>query len=103
NGELLHKGRLGEDVTLQEGQESARICILNILASLKKEIVTLEKIKQVIKVTGFIASTPNFIEQGIVMNSATDLINDILGDKGTHARSAIGTAVMPKNAPVEIE
>src|SRR5699024_11863107 len=90
-------------VTMEEAKELARICTLNMLANLKAEIGSLAKVKQVIKVTGFIASATGFTNQGEVLNAASDLLVDIFSERGKHARSAVGTPVMPKNTPVEIE
>ena len=103
DGKLPQEGKVGDTVTIEEGQKLAEICVINMLANLKGEIGSLDRVKQVIKVTGFVASATGFTQQAIVMNGATDLLVDIFGKKGIHARSAVGTAVMPRNTPVEIE
>lgn len=103
DGELPYIGKVGDTVTIEEAQKSAEYCILNALASLKEKIGTLDKVKQVVKVTGFVASASGFSQQAIVMNAATELLIKIFGEKGRHARSALGCAVMPRNTPVEIE
>lgn len=103
DGELPHVGKVGDTVTLEEGQKLAEICVLNMLGNLKGEVGSLEKVKQIIKVTGFVASANGFSQQSVVMNGATDLLIEIFGEKGVHARSAVGAAVMPRNTPVEIE
>ncbi len=103
DGHLPKEGKVGDTVTLEEAKELARICTLNMLANLKAEIGSLAKVKQVIKVTGFIASATGFTNQGEVLNAASDLLVDIFSERGKHARSAVGAPVMPKNTPVEIE
>lgn len=103
DGKLPREGKVGYTVSLEEAKKLAEICILNMLANLKKEIGSLDKVKQIIKITGFIASATGFTQQGDVMNVASDLLINIFGEKGMHARSAVGTPVMPKNTPVEIE
>lgn len=103
DGKLPLEGKVGDTVTIEEGQKLAEICVINMLANLKGEIGSLEKVEQIIKVTGFVASATGFSQQAIVMNGATDLLIDIFGEKGIHARSAVGAAVMPRNTPVEIE
>lgn len=103
DGKLPQTGQCGKDVSIEEGQKLAEICVLNALAQLKKNLGSLDKIKQFVKITGFISSTDDFTQQGAVLNGATQLLIDIFGDKGKHARSAVGTPVMPGGTPVEIE
>lgn len=103
DGKLPKTGQCGKDVTVDEGSELAEICVLNALASLKKELGSLDKIEQFVKITGFISSADDFTAQGSVLNGATNLLIAIFGDKGKHARSAVGTPVMPGGTPVEIE
>lgn len=103
DGKLAQEGKVGDTVTVEEARRLAEISVLNILAQLKAEIGSLDKVEQIIKITGFIASATGFTKQGAVMNGATDLLIDIFGERGVHARSAVGTAVMPSNTPVEIE
>lgn len=103
NGKLAQTGKLGDTVSIEEGQKLAELCILSCLASLKDKIGSLNNVKQVIKITGFVASATGFSQQADVMNAATNMLVDIFGEKGVHARSAIGAAVMPLNTPVEIE
>lgn len=102
-GVPVFKGKLGAGVGMEEGQEAARLCILNILASLHAYLGDLDRIKNVVKLLGFVASTPDFCRQPEVMNGASQLLIDLLGDRGRHARSAIGTNVLPGDIPVEIE
>ncbi len=104
NGVALRKGKLGKDLTIEEGQEEAKIVILNTLATMHATFGDLNRIKNVVKILGFIASDVNFTSQPIVMNAASKLLIDIFGnEKGEHARSAIGTSVLPNDIPVEIE
>lgn len=103
DGKLPQTGQCGKDVTIEEGKKLAEICVLNALATIKSELGDLNKIKQFVKVTGFISSTDDFTQQGAVLNGATDLLIDIFEEKGKHARSAVGTPVMPGGTPVEIE
>jgi enamine deaminase RidA (YjgF/YER057c/UK114 family) len=103
NGELPYAGKVGDTVSIEEAQETARICIMNALSSLKDKIGSLDKVKKVVKITGFVSSASGLTDQALVMNAATDLLRSIFGEKGVHARTAVGVAVMPLNTPIEIE
>lgn len=103
DGKLVASGLLGRDLDTAAGQEAARYCAINILAQAKAAIGDLEQIRKIVKITVFVASEPNFTEQHLVANGASDFLVAALGEKGKHARSAVGTAVLPLNAPVEIE
>lgn len=97
-------GRLGRDLTLEDGQEEARRCIINILSNLHEEIGDLNRIKRFVKMLAFIASDDDFTQQPLVANGASALIRDVFGDDvGVPTRSAIGVNVLPGNIPVEIE
>lgn len=102
-GHLIATGLLGQDIDATRGQEAARQCAINILAQAKAALGDLENIARIIKITVFVASTPDFTTQHLVANGASDLLVAVLGDKGKHARSAVGVASLPLNAPVEIE
>lgn len=102
-GEPVFKGKLGANITLEQGQEAARICVLNALAVLQDELGSLEKVKNVVKVLGFVASAPGFNNQPLVINGCSQLLIDVFGNAGRHARSAIGTNELPGDIPVEIE
>ncbi|WP_353641529.1 RidA family protein [Mesorhizobium sp. WSM2239] len=102
-GKLQVTGLLGRDVDTAAGQEAAKLCAINILAQAKAAIGDLEKIKRLVKITVFVASTPDFAEQHLVANGASDFLVAVLGESGKHARSAVGTASLPLNASVEIE
>ena len=103
NGKLLYEGKLGSDLTVEQGYEAARQTMINCLAVLKSEMGDLSKIKQVVKLLAFVNSAPGFVEQPYVINGASELLEEILGDKGKHARSAIASNELPFNTPVEIE
>ncbi|MBZ9654754.1 RidA family protein [Phyllobacterium lublinensis] len=102
-GKLVHTGLLGRELGVEQGQEAAKACAVNILAQAKAALGDLEKIARIVKITVFVASTPEFTQQHLVANGASDLLVAVLGDIGRHARSAVGTAALPLNAPVEIE
>ena len=103
SGELISKGLLGQDVEIEEAYRAAQICTLNALAAIKGVIGDLDRIKQVVRVVGYVASVPTFIQQPAVVNGASELLIEIFGQDGKHARSAVGMAVLPLNASVEIE
>ena len=103
DGILVYKGKLGKDLTVEEGYEAAKISIVNCLAVLKDHLGSLDRITRVVKLLGFVASTPDFDQQPYVINGASDLLIKIFGEKGKHARSAIGTNILPFGTPVEIE
>lgn len=102
-GELHVKGKVGAEVTAEEAKDLARICALNALAAVKSVIGDLDRISQVVKVVGFVASAPDFTGQPGVINGASELLGEVLGEKGVHARSAVGVAVLPRDTPVEVE
>ncbi len=102
-GMSTHKGKVGAEVTVEEGQEAARMCVLNALAVLHDALGSLEKVKNVVKLLGFVASAPGFTSQPMVINGASQLLIDVFGEAGKHARSAIGTNELPGDIPVEIE
>ena len=102
-GELISKGLLGQEVEIEEANKAARICTLNALAAIKGVIGDLDRIKQIVRVVGYVASVPTFTQQPAVVNGASELLLEIFGENGKHARSAVGMAVLPLNASVEIE
>ncbi|AKN15906.2 LysR family transcriptional regulator [Mycobacterium haemophilum DSM 44634] len=101
-GRLARTGKVGADVSPDEGKALARICALNALAAVDS-LVGLDSVTRVVKVVGFVASAPGFNGQPSVVNGASDLFAEVFGDKGTHARSAVGVAELPLDAPVEVE
>ncbi len=103
NGEPRYSGRVGAERTLEEGQAAARLCALNGLAAVKAEIGDLDKVKRVVKLLGWVSSAPDFTQQPQVMNGASVLLQDIFGERGKHARSAVSAHVLPNNITVEVE
>ena len=103
NGELISKGLLGQEVATEDANKGARVCTLNALAAIKGVIGDLDRIRQIVRVVGYVASIPTFTQQPAVVNGASELLLEIFGDAGKHARSAVGVAVLPLNASVEIE
>ena len=102
-GELIASGKVGAEVDEATAHECARVCILNALAAVAAVVGGLDNIRSIVKVVGFVASDPSFSGQPTVINGASDLLGEIFGDAGSHARSAVGVSVLPKDAPVEIE
>ena len=102
-GELRKTGKVGDAVTLEEAKGAARICALNALAAAAAEAGGLNRIGRVVKVTGYVASAPDFNRQPEVINGASELIGQVFGEAGLHARSAVGVAELPLDAPVELE
>ena len=103
NGELICKGLLGQDVDVEQAYQAARICTLNALAAIKGVVKDLDQVVQVIRVVGYVASASNFTQQPAIVNGASELLLEIFGEVGKHARSAVGVASLPLNASVEIE
>lgn len=99
----LPQGKLGAEVSLEQGQEAARLCVLNALSVLKSELGSLDRIARVIKLTGFVASASGFVNQPRVIDGASNLMLEIFAQAGQHARSAVGVAELPRSVPVEIE
>ena len=96
-------GKLGKDLTVAEGREAARNVGINLLASLKAEIGSLSKVRRIVKVLGMVNSTPDFMEQPEVINGFSELMGEVFGERGEHARSAVGMNSLPRNISVEIE
>lgn len=103
DGELVVTGRLGEDLTVEDGLVAARQCAINILAQLNTALGDLARVRRVVKVTVFVASTPSFTQQHLVANGVSELIGEVLGDAGRHARSALGVTSLPLGSPVSAE
>lgn len=102
-GKLVAKGKLGAEVSVEDGQKAARACAVNLLAQVKSAIGDLDKVLRVVRLGGFISSIPAFLDGPKVMNGASDLMVTALGDKGRHARTTIGVSVLPMDAAVEVE
>ncbi|WP_440067810.1 RidA family protein [Streptosporangium sp. OZ121] len=103
DGKLVATGKVGAEVDVEDAYELARACALNALAAVASEAGGLSNIVRIVKVVGFVASAPGFTGQPQVVNGASDLLAAVLGDAGRHARSAVGVAVLPLDAPVEVE
>lgn len=101
-GKLTRTGKVGADVSPEDGHALARICALNALAAVDA-LVGLDEVARVVKVVGFVASAPNFNGQPVVVNGASELLGEVFGDAGAHARSAVGVSELPLDAPVEVE
>jgi enamine deaminase RidA (YjgF/YER057c/UK114 family) len=102
-GKPVIQGKLGQDLSIEEGYEAARLCGINILAAIKDYLGDLDRVDSMIKVLGLVASGPDFFDQPAVMHGFSDLMVEVLGDRGLHARSAMGTCCLPNNIPVEVE
>ncbi|HLO76655.1 MAG TPA: RidA family protein [Magnetospirillum sp.] len=103
NGKPAVLGKLGADVTVEDGARGARLCALGLLAQLKAATGDLDRVKRVVRLTAFVASTPDFTDQPKVVNGASDLMVEVLGDAGRHARVAVGAPALPLNVAVEID
>src|SRR5580765_1547783 len=103
DGKLVAKGQLGGGVSIEDGQKAARACAVNLLAQLKAALGDLDKVTRVVRLGGFINSAPGFTDGPKVMNGASDLMVEVFGEKGRHARSTVGVAALPANAAVEVE
>lgn len=102
-GQLIATGKVGGQVSEEEAVECARQCALNGLAAIRAELGSLSEIKRIVKVVAFVASTPDFTGQPQVANGVSELLGDVFGEAGQHARSAVGVPVLPLDAPVEVE
>lgn len=103
DGKLMAMGLLGRELGTEAGKLAAKWCAVNVLAQARAALGKLERVRRIVKITVFVASTPDFTEQHLVANGASDFLVAALGETGRHARSAVGVASLPMNAPVEIE
>ena len=103
SGKLPATGKVGAEVTAEDAKKYAELCIINALAAVKSQIGDLDRITRIVKVVGFVASDPSFTGQPGVINGASELLGKVFGEAGSHARSAVGVAVLPLDAPVEVE
>ena len=103
DGELITTGKVGADVSAEQAGECARQCALNALAAVRSLTGELSRVRRVVKVVAFVASTPDFTGQPVVANGASELLGEVFEDAGQHARSAVGVPVLPLDAPVEVE
>jgi enamine deaminase RidA (YjgF/YER057c/UK114 family) len=102
-GRLVYEGKLGKDLTVEQGQEASKLAALNALSVVKQELNGLDSIVRIIRLTGHVASAPGFVQQPAVLNGASDLLVAIFGENGRHSRVALGAAELPLNSPIELE
>ncbi len=103
NGKLTITGKLGQELNIEQGYQAAKIAVLNALAIVHQEVGSLDRVRQVVRMTGYVASASGFSEQPAVVNGASDLLVEVFGELGRHARLALGAAELPLSAPVELE
>ena len=103
DGKAVMQGKLGKELTVEEGYEAAKMAAINLIAAMKRELGDLDQVDQILKLFGLVASADDFYQQPAVVNGASDLFAEVFGDRGKHARSAMGTNVLPLNRPLEIE
>ena len=103
DGAIVYAGKLGKDFTVEQGYEAARLTLLNALAMVRQELGTLDRVTRVVRLTGHVASAEGFIQQPAVINGASDLLVQIFGEAGRHARLALGAAELPLNMAIELE
>ena len=102
-GKLQYQGKLGKDLTIEQGYESARTAVLNALSVVRQEAGDLNRVIRVVRLSGHVASAPGFTQQPAVLNGASDLLLKIFGERGKHARLALGAAELPLSSPIELE
>ncbi|MZQ85521.1 RidA family protein [Paenibacillus sp. 5J-6] len=103
NGKLIFEGKLGKDLTIEQGQQAARQTMINLLGVLQAHLGDLDRVDKIVKLLAFVNSADGFMDQPYVINGASELLESVFGENGKHARSAIGTSDLPFNTPVEIE
>lgn len=103
SGKLISEGKVGGNLTIEEGYKAAELCSLHCLAVANAELGSLDKIIRIVRITGYVNSAPGFTKQPMVINGASDLVAKLFEERGKHARSAVGVAELPNNAPVEVE
>jgi enamine deaminase RidA (YjgF/YER057c/UK114 family) len=103
SGQVKFRGKVGKEVSVEAGQQAARLCTINALAQLNAALGSLDRIKRIVKVTGFVNCDPNFAEQPKVINGSSDLLVQVFGEAGKHARAAIGVSSLPLDSSVEVE
>jgi enamine deaminase RidA (YjgF/YER057c/UK114 family) len=102
NGQLRHQGQVGAEISLEQGREGARVCALNLLAQARAFLGDLDRVERVVEVRGFVCSAPGFTEHPAVINGASDLLVEVFGEAGRHARFAVGVSSLPAGAAVEV-
>jgi enamine deaminase RidA (YjgF/YER057c/UK114 family) len=102
-GSVQYKGKVGSDVDIDDAQAAARLCAINILTQAQAAIGDLDRIERLVRLGGFVAAAPDFYDHALVINGASDFMVDVLGDRGKHARAAVGCSSLPLNSAVEVE
>ena len=100
---ILYIGKVGAEISLEQAQEAARACVLQGLSQLREALGGFTRVRRIVKVTGFVASAPGFVQQPVVIDAASELLVKAMGERGRHARSAVGVAELPRGVPVEVE
>ena len=104
DGKDIYTGKLGANITMEQGQEAARLCAINILSHVRNALGgDLDRVVRCVRMTGYVNSTPDFGQQPLVVNGASDLMVEVFGEAGRHARAAVGNAALPRNVPVEVD
>lgn len=103
DGKLAYTGKLGRELELEQGYEAAKLCALNCLGAIQQALGSLDRVERIVKISGFVNSDPEFTAQPKVVNGASDLLGQVFGDQGAHARSAVGVACLPMDACCEVE
>lgn len=103
DGKVVFQGKVPVNISVEDAQKAAKLCIINVLAQLKAELGTLDRVSKIVRVSGFVTSAQDFAEQPKVINAASDLLFEIFGEKGKHSRIAVGVASLPLNSAVEID
>jgi enamine deaminase RidA (YjgF/YER057c/UK114 family) len=103
DGQIQYRGNVGENVSVEDGYEAAKLCALNILGALEQELGSLDRVDRIVKLVGFVSCAAGFTQQSQVINGASDLFVELLGERGRHARSAVGVAALPGGMAVEVE
>jgi enamine deaminase RidA (YjgF/YER057c/UK114 family) len=103
DGQMVHSGKVGADLTVEAGAAAARFTVLNCLATVRQALGSLDRVQRVVRLTGYVLSAPGFSQQAAVLNGASDLLGEIFGDAGVHVRTAVGVSELPSNATVELE
>ena len=103
NGETLYRGKVGDTVTVEQAYDASKICALRLISEVKAVLGDLERVERIVKVNGYINAAPDFGQHPMVMNGASEFLEAVFGEKGKHARTAVGVGSLPDNAPVEVE
>lgn len=103
DGDVLYCGKLGEDMNIEDGQQAARLCCVNLLSIIKEELGSLQQVERIVKLTGYVHSGEEFTQHPQVINGASELLQQVFGDAGKHARTAVGMASLPLNAALELD